>query len=73
MNQKIIDTHIHVWNFEKAEYPWLKNDTSILKRTYHIYKIETERKALGINGGVLVQATNNIQDTTWMLEIASKT
>ena len=73
MDQKIIDTHIHVWNFEKAEYPWLKNDTSVLKRTYHIEEIETERKALGITGGVLVQATNNMQDTNWMLEVAHKT
>ncbi|MEY2917672.1 MAG: hypothetical protein RIS73_1386 [Bacteroidota bacterium] len=73
MNSKIIDTHIHVWNFDKAEYDWLKNDTSILKRTYHIEEIETERNALGITGGVLVQATNNTEDTDWMLEVADKT
>ena len=73
MNQGIIDTHIHVWNFEKAEYDWLKNDTSVLKRTYHIEEIETERKAVGITGGVLVQASNNVQDTDWMLEVADKT
>ncbi len=73
MNRGIIDTHIHVWNFDKAEYDWLKNDTSILKRTYHIEEIEAERKAIGITGGVLVQATNNVQDTDWMLEVADKT
>jgi L-fuconolactonase len=71
--RKIIDTHIHVWNFDKAEYDWLKNDTSILKRTYHIEEIETERTALGITGGVLVQASNNVEDTNWMLEVAEKT
>ena len=73
MNQGIIDTHIHVWNFEKAEYDWLKNDTSVLKRTYHIEEIEAERKIVGITGGVLVQASNNVQDTDWMLEVADKT
>jgi L-fuconolactonase len=73
MNRKIIDTHIHVWNFEKAEYDWLKNDTSILKRTYHIEEIEAERTALGITAGVLVQASNNVEDTDWMLEVADKT
>ena len=73
MNHGIIDTHIHVWNFNKAEYDWLKNDESILKRTYHIEEIEAERKAIGITGGVLVQATNNVQDTDWMLEVANKT
>jgi L-fuconolactonase len=73
MDIKIIDTHIHVWNFDKAEYDWLKNDTSILKRTYHIEEIEAERKAMNIVGGILVQATNNVQDTDWMLEVADKT
>jgi L-fuconolactonase len=73
MEQKIIDTHIHVWDFDKAAYDWLKNDTSILKRTYHIEEIEKERTGLDITAGVLVQATNNIEDTNWMLEVASKT
>jgi len=73
MSQEIIDTHIHVWNFDKAEYDWLKNDTSILKRSYHIEEIQAERKALKITGGVLVQAANNTQDTDWMLEVADKT
>lgn len=73
MNHPIIDTHIHVWNFDKAEYGWLKNDTSILKRTYHIEEIEEERKAAGITAGVLVQASVNTEDTDWMLEVADNT
>jgi L-fuconolactonase len=73
MNQKIIDTHIHVWNFDKAEYDWLKNDTSLLRRTYNIEEIEAERKASGITAGILIQAANNAEDTDWMLEVANKT
>jgi L-fuconolactonase len=71
--QKIIDTHIHVWNFDKAAYAWLDGNTSILNRTYHIEEIETERNAAGITEGVLVQAANNIEDTSWMLEVAANT
>lgn len=73
MNHPITDTHVHVWNFEKAEYGWLKNDTSILKRTYHIEEIEAERINAGITSGVLVQASINTDDTDWMLEVAEKT
>lgn len=73
MTQKIIDTHIHVWNFDKAKYEWLKNDTSILKRTYNIEEIEAERIAIGITDGVLVQSSNTLEDTNWMLEVADKT
>jgi L-fuconolactonase len=71
--QKIIDTHIHVWDFDKAIYPWLDGNTSILNRTYHIEEIETERNAAGIVEGVLVQASNNVEDTNWMLEVAENT
>ena len=42
--QKIIDTHIHVWNFDKAAYAWLDGNTSILNRTYHIEEIESGKK-----------------------------
>src|SRR5688572_1427814 len=69
---QIIDTHIHCWNFDRAEYEWLNNDTSILNRTYSINEIEEERKQVGITGGVLVQSANNFEDTDWMLEVAEK-
>ena len=36
MQQRIVDTHVHVWNFERAQYSWLNGDTSILNRNYHI-------------------------------------
>jgi L-fuconolactonase len=71
--QQIIDTHIHVWNFDKANYPWLDGNTSILNRTYHIDEIEEERKAVNVTGGILVQASNNLEDTDWMLEVAAST
>lgn len=70
MPHQIIDTHVHVWNFERAQYEWLKGDTSILNRTYAIEELEEERKEAGVEYGVLVQAANNLEDTEWMLEVA---
>lgn len=73
MPERLIDTHIHVWNHDKAEYEWLKNDTSILKRSYNIEEIAEERLQAGVTEGVLVQAANNFEDTDWMLEVAEHT
>jgi L-fuconolactonase len=70
---KVIDTHVHVWDLEKAEYPWLKDDPSILNRTWKIEEIAIERKQAGITAGVLVQASGNLEDTDLMLETAYKT
>jgi L-fuconolactonase len=40
----LVDTHIHVWDFEKAKYPWLEGNTSILNRTWKIEELESERR-----------------------------
>jgi Predicted metal-dependent hydrolase of the TIM-barrel fold len=73
MQQGIIDTHVHIWSFDKAEYEWLKNNTTILNRDYDIAELEPSRTEAGITGGVLVQAANNFEDTNWMLETAART
>lgn len=70
--QRIIDTHIHVWDFSRADYPWLKGDTSLLNRTYIIDEISEERKKAGVTDGVMVQASCNLDDTELMLEIAGE-
>lgn len=70
---KIIDTHIHIWNFSRARYEWLENHTGVLKKDYLIQELEPARTSAGISGGVLVQAANNTEDTDYMLEVAAST
>jgi L-fuconolactonase len=72
MSQCIVDTHVHVWNFERADYLWLKGDISILNRSYHIEELDKEKKKAAVTDGVLVQAANNFEDTDWMLEVAER-
>ncbi len=69
----IIDTHIHIWNFNKARYTWLEGNTTLLNRHYEIDELEPERIAAGITGGVLMQAANNLEETGYMLETAAAT
>src|SRR3954469_7134199 len=66
----IVDTHIHVWDLERAGYPWLQGDESILNRTYTLSELDAERKDAGVTAGVLVQAAGNLQDTQLMFEVA---
>jgi L-fuconolactonase len=67
----MIDTHVHIWNFEKANYDWLNGNTSILNKNYELVELELERINVGVTEGVLVQAANNFEDTDWMLENAA--
>ncbi|HEY4209060.1 MAG TPA: amidohydrolase family protein [Puia sp.] len=70
MADHIVDTHVHIWNFRKAKYAWLDGNASILNRNYELSELEAARKAAGVDGGVLVQAANNEEDSIWMLENA---
>jgi L-fuconolactonase len=69
---EIIDTHVHTWDLNKAEYSWLKGDTSIINRTFLLDELDEQRLSAGITGGVLVQADNQFEDTDYMLQVASK-
>ena len=66
----IIDTHIHIWDLERATYDWLKADTSILNRTYWLEELLPSFQSAKVTQGVLVQAANHMEDTELMLETA---
>jgi L-fuconolactonase len=70
---QIVDTHVHVWDPDRAEYPWLEGDDSILNQVWSIEQLEAERVEAGITKGVLVQASGNFEDTDLMLETARRT
>ncbi|MGN6438789.1 MAG: amidohydrolase family protein [Agriterribacter sp.] len=69
--EKIIDTHIHIWDLEKVRYSWLDGDTSILNRTYLLDELLPSFHRAGISAGILVQAANNLDDTALMLQTAA--
>ena len=72
MIENVIDTHVHVWDFDQADYPWLEGDTTLLNRTYALEELEPARIRAGVTEGVLVQAANNREDTDWMLRVAAR-
>lgn len=71
--KKIIDTHVHIWDLDAVEYSWLKNDPSILNKTYSIKEFLPVKEAAKIDYGILVQAANNFEDTDYMLQTTAVT
>lgn len=70
---KLIDTHIHVWDFSKASYDWLQQADPLLNRNYAIEELQPQLADAGVTAGILVQAAWNLADTEWMLEVARRT
>lgn len=72
MNSEIFDTHLHMWDLEKVAYSWLKEDTSILNRTYLPDELGSQLLGAGVSKAILVQADNHLEDSFRMLEAAAE-
>ncbi|WP_416306006.1 amidohydrolase family protein [Neptunicella sp. SCSIO 80796] len=66
----IIDSHLHVWMLERGDYAWLTPDTGVL---YRNFSIDQARKVMAehlVSRCILVQATNTVAETEYLLDIA---
>lgn len=68
----IIDAHQHIWDLERADYPWLGPGLGAINRTMEFEELAPTLEAHGIAGSVLVQAADNAEDTDLMLDAASR-
>ena len=68
----MIDAHHHFWRYSPQEYPWLGESMKKLQRDYLPSDLEAEIRAAGVDGVVSVQARETVEETAWLLELASK-
>lgn len=66
----IIDAHQHVWDLDRVSYPWLTPATGILHRAYTFKELEPDLTACGVEGTVLVQSADSVEETRWMQAVA---
>jgi L-fuconolactonase len=67
-----IDSHHHFWNYSDKEYPWIRQEMSVLKRDYTPNDLKSEISRAGIDRVVSVQARQSEVETKWLLEIAER-
>jgi L-fuconolactonase len=69
----VIDAHQHVWDLEKARYDWLGPEADArLRRSISMHELRPEIREAGISATVLVQASDNAEDTALMLDVAAE-
>jgi L-fuconolactonase len=66
-----IDAHQHFWRYSETEYPWIPKD-SPLHRDWLPADLEVVAKPAGINGSVVVQARETIEESHWLLKLADE-
>jgi len=67
-----IDAHQHFWRYDPAEYPWISEEMSVLRRDWLPADLEPELRARGIDGCVAVQARHGLEETRFLLELADE-
>jgi L-fuconolactonase len=67
-----IDAHQHYWDVSKLDYPWMPPGDSILRRNYLPKDLEPILEQNRFDGTVLVQANVVIEETWWLLDLASR-
>ena len=68
----VIDAHHHFWRYDPAEYGWISDAMSVLRRDYLPDDLRRETAAAGVDGVVSVQARQTVDETRWLLELAAQ-
>jgi L-fuconolactonase len=68
-----IDAHHHLWRYTPAEYGWIEEPMSVLRRDFLPKDLAVEMAAAGIDGTVAVQARQTLEETRWLLGQAEGT
>ncbi len=68
----IIDSHQHFWQVGRFEYPWMSPELGVLYRDYLPEMLEPILKEQGVAKTILVQASNSLAETDWLLSLADQ-
>jgi len=67
-----IDAHHHFWQFDPAQYGWINESMSVLRRDFLPADLQREIEAAAIDGVVSVHARQTLEETRWLLDLAEE-
>lgn len=72
MSQPRIDAHQHFWKYTPEEYGWIDESMAVIRRDFLPEDLQAEIRESGIDGVVAVQARQTLEETRWLLDLASQ-
>src|ERR1035441_11028079 len=67
-----IDAHQHFWIYNPAEYDWIDDSMSALRRDFLPADLKPELESNDFHASVAVQARQTLEETRWLLELAER-
>ncbi len=70
--ENLIDSHQHFWQVGKFDYPWMTPAVEVLCQDYLPPALEPILKRCDVEKTVLVQGSNSLAETRWLLSLADQ-
>jgi L-fuconolactonase len=67
-----IDSHLHLWRYDPAEYAWIDDSMAALRRDFLPADAWRVMESSGVDGCLVVQARQTLQETRWLLDLADR-
>ena len=67
----MIDSHQHFWQVGRFDYPWMTKDLGVLYRDYLPNDLQPILQNNHVDKTMLVQASNSVAESRWLLELAN--
>jgi L-fuconolactonase len=68
----IIDSHQHFWQLGRFPYPWMTEDLDVLYRDHLPAELAPTLRRNKVAATVLVQASNSLSESRWLLKLAEE-
>ena len=65
-----IDSHQHFWNYNAVEFDWIGDDMAKIRRDFGPSELRAELASANIDGAIVVEARQTIEETRWLLQLA---
>ncbi len=67
-----IDAHHHFWRYDPNVHTWMSGPYMVLARDYLPDELEPLLKRVELDGSIVIQAAQNIDETRWLCGLAEK-
>ena len=70
MQQRIFDSHHHLWDYDPQQYPWIPKGSSAAK-SYRLDDLAQHCGAYDVRATIAVHARQTLEETDWLIEQAN--
>src|SRR5690349_14741813 len=67
-----LDAHVHFWRYSEAEYAWIDESMTALRRDFMPEDALGVMRPARIDACVAVQVRQTVEETRWMLQLADQ-